>query len=154
MAIRKGPRTHGTHVEKDQADIPTKCALWIPSPPQGQEISLDTPLLALCALGCNGEAGRLCPRHSPLVNEARDSHLLGQAATVRGASFKCQADANSTLCSPMNSLPSCSAGGQAAFSSKVHLFLFMSCIRRHRQPTFGPSRPALCVFFVLSSLTK
>ena len=121
---------------------------------RGQEISLDTPLLALCALGCTGEAGRLCPRHSPLVNEARDSHLLGQAAAVRGASFKCQADANSRLCSPMNSLPSCSAGGQAAFSSKVHLFLFMSCIRRHRQPTFGPSRPALCMFFVPSSLTK
>ena len=36
MVIRKGPRTHGTHVERDQADIPTKCALWIPSPPEGR----------------------------------------------------------------------------------------------------------------------
>ena len=118
MVIRKGPRTHRIHVERDQADIPTKCTLWIPSPPEGQEISLDTPLLALDALGCTGEAGRLCPCHSSLVNEARDSHLLGHAAAVRGASFKCQADANSTLCSPMNSLPSCSAGGQAGSHPK------------------------------------
>ena len=69
MVIRKGPRTHRIHVERDQADIPTKCTLWIPSPPEGQEISLDTPLLALDALGCTGEAGRLCPCHSSLVNE-------------------------------------------------------------------------------------
>lgn len=66
--------------------------------------------------------------HSLLMNEAR-----GGNAGRRNSYF------------PTHS-PSCSAGGPG-FLSKVHSFLFMSCVRRHWLPTFGPSRPASCSLF-------
>ena len=66
VAIRKGPRTHGSHVERNRADITTKCTLWILSPPAGAgDIPGHAPPGLRSALSCPGEAGPLCLRPLP-----------------------------------------------------------------------------------------
>lgn len=67
VAIRKGPRTHDSHVERNQADITTtKCMLWLLSPPAGAgDIPGNAPPGPWSALSCPGEAGPLCLRPRP-----------------------------------------------------------------------------------------